>query len=147
MQSYGNIPSSDGYVSNIQLNGGGANPPPPVRAPSPGRPNVFQKTWEDYHNGNHSQANFPVTLKMGDIIEGYRTILRELPDLDDLVGAGGFNNNNNNKNNGYRRRPYDDDEEEDDFRRDYEEDYDDDDDETNQSDYGDGSDDYDIEDP
>ncbi len=120
MNSIGNVILDD-YVSNIQRNGLNA---PPVRAPSPGRPNVFQKTWEDYHNGNCSQANFPVTLKLNDIIEGYRTLLRDLPELDN-VGFGG------------KRNQYD--SVHDDIRNDYEEDY-------NEEDVS-GINNYDPEDP
>lgn len=120
MQSIGNVILDD-YVSNVQRTGVNA---PPVRAPSPGRPNVFQKTWEDHHNGNCSQANFPVTLKLSDIIEGYRTLLRDLPELDNMVFGG-------------NRRSYD--TMHDDISRDYEEDYDD--------EAKGGADNYDPEDP
>jgi hypothetical protein len=88
MNSFGNVMiSNDSYVSNRRHLGDGK---PAVRLPSPGRPNVFQKTWEDFRNGNCSNNNFPVTLKLSDVIEGYRVLLRGLPDLEPVPRTSAY---------------------------------------------------------
>lgn len=77
MASLGNL-QADGYVSNRVNDAAGAKPV--IRPPSPGRPSVFQKAWEDHRNG--TSHTFPVTLKIEDVIQGYTVLLRDLPDID-----------------------------------------------------------------
>jgi hypothetical protein len=83
----------DGIGSNVMHDRVGTTEP--VRAPSPGKPSVFQKTWEDSKNGTGPMgSSAPVTLRLGDLIEGLRHLFRNLPEVQQskhrMGGGGGF---------------------------------------------------------
>lgn len=68
-------------LSNRLNIGAAAAKPAATRPPSPGKPNAFQRAWEDYRN-NTGNGTFPVALPLEVIMEGYAQLLRDLPDLD-----------------------------------------------------------------
>ncbi len=89
----GMLPGGGAYGSNVMHDH--LRSTEPVRPPSPGKPSVFQKTWEDSKNGaGPVSANAPVTLRLNDVIEGLRQLFRNLPEVQQAgrhgrMGGGG----------------------------------------------------------